>query len=108
MNNRDYQGNSHLAKALPKLTNEKFEKMIVFMDYSNCEMTNNHVERNNRGFRLVQKTRYKRRRATMIELAIWLDILRRWRRHRLHGESGAVKLRALPDREQGYQQKEAA
>jgi hypothetical protein len=108
VNNRDYQGDSHLAKALRMLSKEKFEKMIVFMDYTNCEMTNNHVERNNRGFRLVQKTRYKRRRARTIELAIWLDVLRRWRRHRLHGESEAVKLHATVIVANGCEQKEVA
>jgi sulfur relay (sulfurtransferase) DsrC/TusE family protein len=108
VNNRDYQCDSHLAKALRMLSKERFEKMIVFMDYENCERTNNHVERNNRGFRLVQKTRYKRRRARTIELAIWLDVLRRWRRHRLHGESGAVKLCATVTVADGCGQKEAA
>lgn len=108
VNNRDYQSNSHLAKALRMLGKEKFEKMIVFMDYANCERTNNHVERNNRAFRLMQKTRYKRRRAQTIEAAIWLDVLRRWRRHRLYDKPGAVKLRALPDEEEAYERKEAA
>lgn len=97
VNNKDYQSDPHLAKALRMLSEEKFEKMIVYMDYTNCEKTNNHVERNNRGFRLMQKTRYKRRRAQTIELAIWLDVLRRWRRHRLHDKSGTVKLQAAAD-----------
>ncbi len=106
--NRDYQSDAHLAKALGMLSKEKFEKMIVFMDYTNCQMTNNHVERNNRAFRLVQKTRYKRRRARTIELAIWLDVLRRWRRHRLYSESGVVKLSATAITAGGYERKKVA
>jgi hypothetical protein len=107
-NTTDYQSNPCLAKALRKLGEEKFEKMITFMDYENCERTNNHVERNNRGFRLMQKTRYKRRRARTIETAIWLDVLRRWRRHRLYDKPGAVKLRVLPAVTGTCEQKEAA
>lgn len=104
----DYQSNPYLAKALRKFSEEKFEKMITFMDYENCDRTNNHVERNNRGFRLVQKTRYKRRRSGTIELAIWLDVLRRWRKHCLYDKPGAVKLQALPTVTGTCEQKEAA
>jgi len=66
---------------LVMLAPEKFEKMIVFLSHPQAERTNNHVERNNRAFRLVQKTRYRRRRTHTIELALWLHIACRWRRH---------------------------
>jgi hypothetical protein len=46
---------------LKKISTDKFAKMIVFLRWENGERTNNHVERNNRVFRMMQKTRYKRR-----------------------------------------------
>jgi len=76
-----YQNFPDLVKAIRKLSKEKFAKMITFLGWSNVDRTNNHVERNNRIFRFVQKTRYKRRRRHTILQALWLHILLRWRRH---------------------------
>jgi transposase-like protein len=86
VNNAGYQANSFLRKALKKLRKERFEKMIVFLGRGeDAERTSNHVERNNRAFRLVQKTRYRRRRMHTIELALWLHVCRAWRKHPLYG-----------------------
>ena len=62
----------------------KFDKLIVFMGYTNLDRTNNHVERGNRSFRMLQKTRYRRRLRRMILLALELQVLRRWRKHSLY------------------------
>ena len=69
---------------------KRFEKMIVFLKYGkDAERTNNHVERNNRAFRMLQKTRYKRRREHTIRMAIELDLYARMLCH--------VLFRAHPD-----------
>lgn len=87
-NNAEYQANFFLRKALRKLRKERFEKMIVFLGRGDdAERTSNHVERNNRAFRLVQKTRYRRRRMHTIELALWLHVCRAWRKHPLYGQT---------------------
>ena len=83
VNNHDYQANPFLAKALKKLKKERFEKMIVFLGWDNVERTNNHVERNNRSFRMLQKTRYKRRKKHTIEKALELDLYQRMIAHPL-------------------------
>ena len=73
-----------LANALKKLTNDRFEKMIVFLGWENVERTNNHVERNNRSFRMLQKTRYKRRQQHTIEKMLELDLYQRLLVHPLY------------------------
>jgi hypothetical protein len=84
INNADYQANPFLAKALKKLNKDLFEKMIVFLDWENVDRTNNHVERNNRTFRMLQKTRYKRRKVHTIEKALELELYRRMLQHPLY------------------------
>ena len=84
VNNPDYQTNDFLAKALKKLRKDKFEKMIVFLGWENVECTNNHVERNNRVFRMLQKTRYKRRKNHTIEKALELELYARMLEHPLY------------------------
>ena len=84
VNNQDYQDNAFLAKALKKLRKEKFEKMIVFLGWENVECTNNHVERNNRAFRMMQKTRYKRRKDHTIKKALELELYARMLQHPLY------------------------
>ncbi len=51
--------------------------MIVFLGWENVDRTNNHVERNNRVFRMLQKTRYKRRKTHTIEKALELELYAR-------------------------------
>lgn len=105
VNNREYQANEFLQKALKKLEKGKFEKMIVFLGWENVERTNNHVERNNRNFRMLQKTRYKRRKKHTIKKALELDLYQCMINHPLYqpkicltlssgGEPAPVKLAA--------------
>ena len=84
VNNPEYQANPFLARALKKLSRDRFEKMIVFLRWKNVERTNNHVERNNRVFRMLQKTRYKRRRTHTLEKALELDLYARMLKHPLY------------------------
>jgi hypothetical protein len=86
VNNAAYQSNAFLAKALKKISKEKFDQMIVSVGWENVDRTNNHVERHNRVFRMLQKTRYKRRKMHTIEKAIELDLYSRMIRHPLSDE----------------------
>jgi Transposase len=79
-----YQANAFLAKALKKISKDKFDKMIVFLGWENGQRTNNHVERNNRVFRMMQKTRYKRRKPHTIEKALELELYARMLAHPLY------------------------
>ena len=84
VNNAQYQANSFLAKALKKVRKDVFEKMIVFLGWENVDRTNNHVERNNRVFRMLQKTRSKRRKTHTIEKALELELYARMVVHPLY------------------------
>jgi hypothetical protein len=81
VNTAEYQANSSLAQALKKVRKDVFEKMIVFLGWENVDRTNNHVERNNRVFRMLQKTRYKRRKVHTIEKALELELYARMVTH---------------------------
>ena len=59
-------------------------KMIVFLGWGNGQRTNNHVERNNRVFRMMQKTRYKRRKPHTMEKALELELYARMVEHPLY------------------------
>ena len=100
--NPDYTDVPQLKRAIHRVARHKFEKMIVFLAYENLDRTNNHVERGNRSFRMLQKTRYRRRRTRTIMLALELHVLRRWREHPLHAAERArsrrLKRRRLPAR----------
>ncbi len=83
-----------LEPALKNLqSDEVFEKLIVSLSWHHVPRTNNHVERKNRAFRLVQKTRYKRRVPHMIKRAYWLHLLRDWKEHPLANDCCAKPLR---------------
>jgi Transposase len=84
VNTVEYQANLFLAKALKKVRKDVFEKMIVFLGWENVDRTNNHVERNNRVFRMLQKTRYKRRKSHTIEKALELELYARLVVHPLY------------------------
>jgi hypothetical protein len=84
VNNAAYQDNHFLVRAMKKLAKDKFNKMIVFLAWENVDCTNNHVERNNRVFRMMQKTRYKRRKTHTLEKAVELELYARMMRHPLH------------------------
>jgi hypothetical protein len=55
--------------------------MIVFLGWENGERTNHHVERNNRVFRMMQQTRYKRRTVHTLEKALELELYTRMLEH---------------------------
>lgn len=92
-----YQANAFLAKALKKISKDKFDKMIVFLGWDDGQRTNNHVERNNRVFRMMQKTRYKRRKAHTIEKALELELYARMLEHPLYRHN--VRELQMPYRE---------
>ena len=91
IHNQDYLDNLFLAKALKKLKKERFEKMITFLGWDNVERNNNHVERNNQGFRMMQKTRYKRRKKHTIEMALELDLYQRMLKHPLYNTQPDIR-----------------
>jgi len=84
LRNKKYQNNPFVVKALKKIERKKFEKMIVFLGWEYGERTSNHVERNNRSFRMMQKTRYKRRLIKTITMAIELELYSKMLRHELY------------------------
>ncbi len=96
INNQDYLDNTFLQKTLKKLKKERFEKMITFLSWENVERTNNHVERNNRSFRMMQKTRYKRRKKHTIEKALELNLYARMLKHPLYSSQPDVRPIRLP------------
>jgi hypothetical protein len=69
-----------LAKAMEQLRDEKFPKLMAYLrkPVSRRVRTNNHVERTNRMFRLLEKVRYKwRRRKTLVRFVV-LTLDRIW------------------------------
>ena len=97
-NNPLYQANAFLAKALKKIEQDKFDKMIVFLGWEKGQRTNNHVERNNRMFRMMQKTRYKRRKPHTIEKALELELYARMLEHPLYPAQPQKITNPLPER----------
>ena len=70
-----------LAKAMEQLRDEKFAKLMAYLrnPVSRRVRTNNHVERTNRMFRLLEKVRYKwRRRNTLVRFVV-LTLDKIWR-----------------------------
>jgi transposase-like protein len=68
-----FQAVPELTKALKQLNEEKFPKLMAYLanPVSRRVRTNNHVERTNRMFRLLEKVRYKwRRRRTLVRFAV--------------------------------------
>lgn len=94
LKNRRFSKEPLLAEGLRRLAeDEVFEKLIVSLSWHHVPRTNNHVERKNRAFRLVQKTRYKRRGPHMIKRAYWLHLVRAWERHPLVVDRSARPVR---------------
>lgn len=76
-----FQAVPELAKALKQLGEEKFPKLMAYLakPVGRRVRTNNHVERTNRMFRLLEKVRYKwRRRRTLVRFVI-LTLDRIWK-----------------------------
>jgi len=63
-----FQAVPELAKAMEQLNEEKFPKLMAYLKnpISRRVRTNNHVERTNRMFRLLEKVRYKWRQRRML------------------------------------------
>lgn len=94
LKNRRFSKEPLLAKVLRRLADDEvFEKLIVSLSWHRVPRTNNHVERKNRAFRFVQKTRYKRRLPHMIKRAYWLHLIRAWERHPLVLDPSARPMR---------------
>jgi transposase-like protein len=94
LKNRRFRKEPLLAKALKRLRDDEvFGKLVVSLSWHHVPRTSNHVERKNRAFRLVQKTRYKRRLPHMIKRAYWLHLARAWERHPLVVDRSARPLR---------------
>jgi hypothetical protein len=76
-----YQEVPELAKAMGLLDEEKFDKMVAFLqcDEGTRVRTNNHVERTNRKIRFDEKVRYKWRSLRSLDrfLCLRLDLLAR-------------------------------
>ena len=75
-----FQAVPELAKALEQLNEEKFAKLMAYLKnpLSQRVRTNNHVERTNRMFRLLEKVRYKwRKRKTLVRFVV-LTLDRIW------------------------------
>jgi hypothetical protein len=109
VNDPAFQQNEYLVRAIRKIAKDKFEKMIVFMGYTNIDRTSNHVERNNRSFRMMQKTRYKRRRKHTVEAALWLELARRLEKHPLsQNVAPPIKLIDLPTNATAKSRRKAA
>jgi transposase-like protein len=75
-----FQSVPELAKAMEQLSDEKFPKLMAYLrnPASRRVRTNNHVERTNRMFRLLEAVRYKwRRRKTLVRFVV-LVVERIW------------------------------
>ena len=75
-----FQAVPELAKAMKQLDEEKFPKLMAYLANPVCRRvrTNNHVERTNRMFRLLEKVRYRwRRRRTLVRFVV-LTLDRIW------------------------------
>lgn len=84
VNKRREQANAVLAKALKQLRPDKGDQRSVCLGWENGARTTNHVERNNRAFRLMQQTRYKRRKAHTLARALALALSARRLEHPLY------------------------
>ena len=79
----EYHAHPHLARILRRIESDKLETLIAYLSLPGLERTTNHVERKNRRFRLLQKTRYKRRKLSSIANAMKLELMHqksRWQR----------------------------
>ena len=81
LQNADYQEVPELVKAMKLLEQEKFDKMVTFLECpaGTRVRTNNHVERTNRKIRFDEKVRYKWRSLRSLDryLRLRLDLLTR-------------------------------
>jgi transposase-like protein len=91
-----FQAVPELAKALKQLDAEKFPKLLAYLANPVCRRvrTNNHVERTNRMFRLLEKVRYKwRRRRTLVRFVV-LTLDGIWKNSTLESSAASAGSRA--------------
>ena len=96
----DYAKQPDLVRILAGLRGEKLEPFIAYLGLPGLERTTNHVERKNRRFRLLQKTRYKRRKHHTIANAMKLELMyqkRRWEEAHLAAQQNETA-QVEPDR----------
>jgi hypothetical protein len=76
-----FQAVPELAKAMEQLNEEKFPKLMAYLKnpMSRRVRTNNHVERTNRMFRLLEKVRYKWRQRRMLVRFVVVTLDAIWR-----------------------------
>ena len=76
-----FQAVPELAKAMEQLNAEKFPKLMAYLKnpISRRVRTNNHVERTNRMFRLLEKVRYKWRQRRMLVRFVVVTLDAMWR-----------------------------
>ena len=87
-----YLADADLKQALKMLTEEKFEKMIAYLNspVGQRVRTNNHVERTNRRLRYLEKVRYKwRRRRTIVRFVVLA--FERWRQRQPQSEAAPTR-----------------
>lgn len=73
--NERFSADPNLAKSVARFKDdERFEKLLLHLDYENLDRTSNHVERDNRRFRKRQKAHYRLRLKTTIRNALNLKI----------------------------------
>lgn len=85
----DYAKQPDLVRILTRIRGERLEPFIAYLGLPGLERTTNHVERKNRRFRLLQKTRYKRRKPHTIANAMKLELMyqkHRWEDAHLAGQ----------------------
>jgi Transposase len=95
-----FQAVPELAKAMKQLDEERFPKLMAYLanPVSRRVRTNNHVERTNRMFRLLEKVRYRwRRRRTLVRFVVLtLDSI--WRERITPRVEGTGQSRATASR----------
>ena len=87
----DYGQQPDLVRVLKRLRGDTLEPFIAYLGLPGLKRTTNHVERKNRRFRLLQKTRYKRRKPHTIANAMKLELMyqkRRWQAAHRAAEHG--------------------
>ena len=96
----DHAQQPDLVRILARLRGQKLEPFIAYLGLPGLERTTNHIERKNRRFRMLQKTRYKRRKPHTIVNAMKLELIyqkSRWQPARLAPLQNPVQ-QAGPDR----------
>lgn len=99
-----------LEKVINLLQGERFEQMIIYLDYENLDKTNNDAERENRVYQKEEKTRY-RARTTRTRLN-YVRLRARQRNRRSAGRNDRLKRKtqhpaALADRVDTVAEREA-